>query len=129
MAAVKPAAEHRLVTLWEILDDRMGPALAGGFHDSIRSVQRFDLAEADVLGGRQMIAHEILKDDADSLPEVERVQLANVNAVDQYSPLGRIVEAGQQFDHSRFARAVGPHQRDFLAGTNAKVNVAQSPLL
>ena len=57
----------------------------------------------------QVIAHEVLKDDADSLPQVERVQLSNVDAVDQYRALGWIVKAAQEFDQGRFAGAVGSH--------------------
>src|SRR5439155_5926036 len=78
MASVKPAPEHGLVTVRQTLNDGMGPALPGRFDDSVQPVQRFDLAESDVLAGRQVIAHEVLKDDADSLPQVERVQLANL---------------------------------------------------
>ena len=129
MAAVKPAPEHGLVTVRQTLNDGMGPALPGRFDDSVQAVQRFDLAESDVLAGRQVIAHEVLKDDADSLPQVERVQLANIDAVDQYRALSRIVETTQEFDERRFAGAIGADQRDFLAGADAQVDVTQRPVL
>ena len=87
----------------------MSTALAGRFNDLLQSVQRFDLAEADVLAGRQVIAHEILKDHADSLPEVEGVQLSDVDAVDQYRAFGGIVKAAQELDQRCLAGAVGSH--------------------
>ena len=76
-----------------------------------------------------MIAHEILKDDADLLPQVERIELANIDAVDQDRALGRIVEAAQKFDQSRLAGAVMSHQRDFLAGTDRQIDITQSPFV
>src|SRR5437870_13673758 len=105
MAAVKPAPEHGLVAVRQTLNDRMGPALPGRFDDSVQAVQRFDLAEADVLAGRQVIAHAVLKDDADSLPQVERVQLANIDAVAQYRALSRIVAATPYLDERRLGGA------------------------
>src|SRR5919108_6427252 len=74
-----------------------------------------------------MIADEVLKDDADSLSEVQGVQLANVDPVDQYLALRRIVEAAEELDQRRLAGAVGSHQGDFLARADTQVDVAQSP--
>jgi hypothetical protein len=65
-----------------------------------------------------VIAHEVLKDHADFLPEIERIELTNVDALDQDVALRGIVEAAQQFDHCGFSRAVVSHQSDLLARAN-----------
>src|SRR5262244_862748 len=106
----------------------MSAALARGFDDLLLPVQRFDLAKADVLTGCQVIAHEILKDDADSLTEVQRIQFSNVDAVDQYHALGWIVKAAQEFDQGCFAGTVGSHQRDLFTRSNAQIDITQGPL-
>src|SRR5262245_65982443 len=112
-----------------MLDDRMSSCLARGFDDLLLPVQRFDLAKADVLTGRQVIAHEILKDDADSLSEVQRIQFSYIDAVDKYPALGWIVNAAQEFDQGRFAGTVGAYQRDLFTRSDAEIDITQSPFL
>src|SRR5215831_17272258 len=80
-------------------------------------------AKADVLTGRQVIAHEILKDNADYLSEVQRVQFFYVDAVDKYPALGWIVKAAQEFDQGCFAGTVGPHQRDLFTRGDAQIDI------
>src|SRR5262245_64277590 len=101
----------------------MSAALTRGFDDPLLPVQRFDLAKADILTGRQVIAHEILKDDTDSLSEVQRVQFSNVDAVDKYLALGWIVKAAQEFNQGRFAGTVGPHQRDLFTRSDSQIDI------
>src|SRR5262245_7896752 len=107
----------------------MSAALARGFDDLLLLAQRFHPAQADFLTGRQVIAHEILKYDADSLSEVQRVQFSYVDAVDKYPALGWIVKAAQEFDQSRFAGTVGAYQRDLFTRSDAQIDITQSPFL
>ncbi len=56
---------------------------------------------------------------------VGQVVLAQVVAFKQNLPRFRVVQAGEQFDDGRLARAVLPYQRHSLAGPDAKAHVAQ----
>ena len=62
-----------------------------------------------------VVADEVLEDDADALAQLVQVVLAQVDAVQQNLPFGRVVQAGEQLDQRRLAGAVGPDQGDLLA--------------
>src|SRR5690606_3559731 len=70
---VEPAAERRLVCLGQRLDELLGPALTRGRAPALGVREHAYVADADVLADLELIAHEILKDDADAL--AQRVRL------------------------------------------------------
>ena len=80
-----------------------------------------DLADADVLVEAHVVAHEVLEDHADRPAHRRQVVVAQVDAVEQDAPLGRIVEPRQQLGERRLARAVLADERDALAGTQRKL--------
>src|SRR5262249_11312565 len=122
MTPVKPAAKRRLIRFRQLFDDSIGTALARGCDHVVHIVRRFDLTEADVFSRRQMIAHKILEDHADLLPQIERIDLSYINAVKKNGAFGGIVQPGQELYQRGFSRAVVTHERDFLAGTYRQVN-------
>ena len=82
-------------------------------------VARVDPADSDVLRGGQVVAHEVLEDDADVRAKREEVVLAQIVAVEQDAALVRIVEAREQLHERRLAGAVLADQRKHLAGAAA----------
>src|SRR5437773_1071617 len=86
-----------------------------------------DLAHRDVLGGRHLVPHEILKDDGGLAGQVLKVVLAQVSTVEQNRPLCRIVEPRQKLDDGRLALAVLANQRNPPARLEPKVEVVEHP--
>ena len=73
--------------------------------------------DGDVLPRRHFVAHEILKDYADFAMQVLDAVLAQVDAIEQNAPLGRIVEARQELDDGGLALPVLADERDALTGS------------
>src|SRR5205085_4271438 len=86
-----------------------------------------NLADADVLIKAHGVAHEVLKDDADGAAQRPQVVFAQVAAIEQDAPFGRIVEPRHQFGQRRLARAVFTNKRDALARRQAEADVAHGP--
>ena len=81
-------------------------------------------AEGDVLGDRAAEQEALLGDDPEPAAQRVRVELADVDAVDQDPPALRVVEAGDQLRQRRLAGAGLADQRDRLAGQDPQVDVA-----
>ena len=90
--------------------------------------ERLDLPEADVLPGGQLVVHEVLEDHPHLPAQVGRVELPQINAIEQDAPLGRVVEAEQQLDECGLAGTVAAHQRHRLVPPEAQREVAQHRL-
>src|SRR5690606_35194546 len=69
LTLVEPAAERRIVCLGQRLDELLGPALTRGRAPALGVREHAYVADADVLADLELIAHEILKDDADALAQ------------------------------------------------------------
>ena len=108
-----------------LLDDRAGAAAVRRVPDPGEIVERVHLAEPDVLPHGELVAHEVLEDDAEALVQAGQVVLAQVHAVEQHLPLRRVVQPREQLDQRRLAGAVQADQRDALAGLDVQVDVAQ----
>ena len=74
------------------------PAVAG--------VEGVDVASADVLADAELVAGEVLEDDADAAAQGQLVPLLQVAAVEVDVAGGGRVEAGEQFDEGGFAKTV-----------------------
>jgi len=83
------------------------PAVAG--------VEGVDVAGADVLADAQLVAGEVLEDDADAAAQGQLVPLLQVAAVEVDVAGGGGVEAGEQLDQGRLAGAVLADEREGLA--------------
>ena len=68
---------------------------------------------------RHLVAHEVLKDDTDLAVQVFDAVIPQINAVEQNTAVGRIVEAGNQFDDRRLALAILADQGDPFARFDA----------
>ena len=82
-------------------------------------------ADGDVLPRRHLVAHEVLKDDADLAVQLLERVLAQVPAVEQDLADGRVVKPRDQLDDSGLTLAVLADERDALARPQVEVEVAQ----
>ncbi len=99
--------------------DAGGKALFCRIFNLIGRVRNLDAAHGDVFARGHLVAHEVLEDDADLGVQIGKIVFAQIDAIEQDLPLGRIVEPRNQLDDGGFALAVFADQRDALAGTAA----------
>ena len=105
-AALEAAAEHLLEPIRKALDQVDRPAAGGRGQQPLGIADLADLPGGDVFAGRQIVAHEILKDDADLLVQVFEAVFAQIHAVEQDAAASRLVKARQQLDECRLALPV-----------------------
>ncbi len=101
--------------------------VVGRLCPAFRVVDVADIARADILADRELVATEVLENDADALPQRLDIPVLQIESVEQNAPLGRVVESGQQLDQRRLARAVLADQREALPGADLQADVAQEP--
>ncbi len=102
-------------------DDLVGQAAAGGIGDAFAVLTRLDPADRDILRRREVVAHEVLEDDADIAAQlVERRSRCKSMAVEQDAALVRIVKPDKKLDHRGLAGTVLADQRQHLAGRSVK---------
>src|SRR5687767_8396417 len=85
------------------------------------------VAEADVVAGGDVVAREVLEGDGDARAQGLRIELAQIDAVPQHLPFGRVVEAGEQLDDRRLAGSVEPDDGGAAAGRDDEIDLAQDP--
>ena len=78
---------------------------------------------------REIVADEILEDDAHVAAQRIEIVVAQVVAVEQDAAFVGIVEAGEQLHQRRLAGAVLAHQRQHLAGIQREAEIADRPSL
>ena len=78
---------------------------------------------------REVVAHEVLEDDAHAAAQLLEVVFAEVVAVEQDAALVRVVEPGQQLHQRRLAGAVLADQRHHLARLQGEAEMADRPAL
>ncbi len=88
-------------------------------------MEKIGLAEADVFGGGQLIADEVLEDDAHLAAHGIQVVLSQVEAIQQNAAGGRIVQPQKQFYNGGLAGAVAADQRETRVCIDGKGEVAQ----
>ena len=72
-----------IVSLGKLANDLVRQAALGGGDDARAVIARLDAADGDIVGGGEVIADEILEDDADIGADREQVVLAQIMAVEQ----------------------------------------------
>src|SRR5712692_7566041 len=58
LQVLKPPPEHRVVTLWELLNDGVGPALACGAHDEFPLFDLVHTSHTDVFLHSHVVVHK-----------------------------------------------------------------------
>ncbi len=84
-----------------------------------------DAPEGDVLADRAAEQERLLRHDPHLRAQRRRADLAQVVAVDEDAPGGRVVEARDELGQRRLARAGRAHQRHGLARRHVQRDVAQ----
>ncbi len=87
LATAKLAAKLRRQAVRERRDHGVGAGLHGRSVQPGLVVPGLDLSQADVLPGGQLVAHEVLEDHPHLPAQRSRVELPQVNAVEQDAPL------------------------------------------
>ena len=88
-------------------------------------VDQLDAANRNVFARCHLVAHVVLKDDADFAVKIFEAVLAQVHSIEQDLAFKRIVEPGQQLDDGGLAFAVFADQRHSLARTQMKIQSIQ----
>ncbi len=112
--ALAAFADARLVSLREHRDElvRMRRARRG----LDLGQRRVGTAVRDVVRDRVVEEHGVLRDQADVAAQRPQRHVADVEVVDEDGPVGHVVEARQQVDERRLARAAEADDGDDLAG-------------
>ena len=84
--------------------------------------------EADVVGDRAAEQERLLRHDAHLRAQRPRRHLAQVVAVDEHAPVGRVVEARDELGEGRLARAGGADERHRLARRHDERQVVEREL-
>src|SRR5579862_5912931 len=91
--------------------------------------RRFDLADANVLVKAHVVAHEILENHTDRLPQRREVVVTEIHAIEQNTPFGGIVESSDELRDGGFAGAILTNQRDPLTRVQREVDMTHRPPL
>src|SRR5690606_9121648 len=89
-ALFEQAAELGVVLLRHALDEFVGHALARRLSPALAVLEGGDVAGADVLADLELVAGEVLEDDADAAAQGGDVPLAEVAAVEGDAALGGV---------------------------------------
>ena len=93
-SARKQSSQHRLVALWQIVDDLDRAGFLAGTLNRRILLQSVSAAEADVLAGGHLILAVVLKDDAHLALHAARAEASSVDAVQQNAACRRFEQAG-----------------------------------
>ena len=122
------ALAHRHVEAARVAVDEVGHAgQLGRGHDG--RVIGIGQAEGDVVAQRAVEERHVLRHVADVAPHVGRVELAQVDAVEQHRAVGRLVQAHDQPLDGRLARAHAADQRHALAGGDLEAQAVERRVL
>ena len=126
-AGLEAAADDLLVARRQRFDHLGGHRALRRGADAAVIVHRIDLADADVLGRGEVIAHEILEDHADVGAQIFEVIVAQVAAVEQDATLVGFVQPRQQLHQRGLAGAVLADQRQQRRPAAVRSPMAQCP--
>ena len=124
-APLKPAAELCVVALGHVFDERRGHAGFGSCRPTIGVINVADIAGTDVFADRELVAAEVLEDNANALAQCFDVPVPQVQSVEQDVAFGRFVQTGEQLDQCCLAGAVLTNQRQALARTYLKTDISE----
>ena len=128
-AVLEALADHLVVAAGQARDHLVGLAAVGGPRDAFVVGARRDPADRDIVAGRQVVADEVLEDDAHAAAQFVEPVVAQVASVEQDAALVGVVEPRQQLHQRGLARAVLADQRHHLAGLQGEGKMAHRPTL
>src|SRR5262249_33562762 len=125
-AAFKTAAQQLVVALGKFLYEVLRITPHSGGPNLKRIVGHLDSPHCDIFLRGHVVAHEILKNYANFLPEVFQVVLAKVYAIEQNLPIRRIVEARDELRNRGFSLPIFSNQSHTLARREVKIDSVQN---
>src|SRR5580700_3234155 len=105
-ATLETASKELVIAFRQFSDQVFRIALHCGRANLENITRSFNPSHANVFGGRHVIAHEILKDSPDLVPQRVEVIIAKIDTVEQDLSFRWVVEPGEQFRERRFSLAV-----------------------
>ncbi len=121
------AAQERVVTVGQSAQRLVDARPVGGGPDARSVAERREVADGDVLGRREVVAHEVLEHGSEPVAQLTHRHVADVDAVPQDRAAGGVVEPAQQFDQGALARAIAAHEGDGPPVGNVEIDAAQDP--
>ena len=89
--------------------------------------QLIERADADVLVEAQVIADEVLENDANRAAHRLEIVVTQIDPIEQNAPFRRIIQPCEQLDERRLPGAVLANEGDALARMQAEVHMPQRP--
>jgi hypothetical protein len=108
--SVIPRSHDRVVPLRELEDEVV--RLGGSGCGLDRVVRRVGHSEGDVVPDRRGEEERVLRDHPDLAPKRSPLEVADVDAVDEHPPGGRLVEAGDERGERGLSRSGAADERD-----------------
>ena len=105
-SAIEASAQPLVITARKLADDVFGQTFLSRRANPENIVFFFDAAYGDVFGGRQVIPHEILKNNANFAPQIFQVVLTKIHTVKQDLSAGRVVKPREQLYDRGFSLTV-----------------------
>ena len=123
-AGFEAPAQHLIVTA-NLRNHRVCQALPGGGFEQFQIVNFLNPAHCNVFTRRHLIAHKVLKDNANLTIQVFQTILFQVHPVEQHLAFGGIVKPRDQLDDRGLALTVLADQRNPLPGMKMEVQPIQ----
>src|ERR1700744_4100134 len=124
-ATLEPAPKQLVITFRQFSNQIFRIALHCSRANLEDVARGFNASHADVFGGRHVVAHEILKDSSDLVPQRVQVIIAKIDAIEENFAFGRIVEPSEKLGERRFSLAVFSHERNPLVRLDHQVDASQ----
>ena len=124
-AALKTRTQNLVIFIGKLVDHVFRKALQSRGADAKHIAGIFDASDGDVFRCGHFIAHEILEDHANFAPQIFRVVLADIHAIQQNLAAGHVIKPRKQLHDRGLPLAVFAHQRDALPRCQCEINVAE----
>ena len=122
-SSIEPPSQHLVVLAGKSGNHVIRKALLCGLLQQLQMIQVLDTPNRNVFTCRHLVAHEVLKNDANLMIKVFQVILVQIDTIEQNLSFGRIVQARQQLDDRCLALAVLSNQSDPLSWMKMKIQV------
>src|SRR5580704_18830330 len=127
-ATLEPAPKQLVIAFRQFSNQVFRIALHCGGANLENIARGFNPSHADIFGGRHVIAHEILKDSSDLVPQRVQVIIAKIDAIQENFAFRWVIEPGEKLGERRFSLPVFPDQRNPLVWLDHEINAAQNRL-
>src|SRR5262249_25530778 len=111
-------SQHLIQAVTQLSDYSICTALTCRMNDACFIQNVIHLTHSNVLPRRNLIPHEILKDDPNFLVQILQPIFAKVDAVQENHALSWVIQASQELDQRRLTLSVFTHEGNSLSRGN-----------